>query len=93
MIRFSNLRLTIRVKAAIRMTIAPVLAIWFGRLYWILLLFVTRIRRELIGFFGSIRFLESTFRPVDVVKHSIEISKASTRLEKVPFLPLIKVIL
>ena len=93
MIRLNHLRVAIRVEEAIRMTIAPVLTVWFVRFDWVELRFITRIWRELQVFFGSIRFLGGTLCPVDVVKDSIEITKASTGLEKVPFLPLIKVVL
>jgi hypothetical protein len=83
------------------MTIAPVLTVWFVRFDRIglvklnhpTLCFITRIWRELKVLFGSIRFLGGTLCPVDVVKDSIEITKACTGLEKVPFLPLIKIVL
>ena len=69
------------------MAIAPVLAVWFTLFY------VTWIWRELEVLFGSLRFRGSTLCPVDIVKDSVEITKASTGLEKVSFLPLIKVVL
>ena len=93
LIRLNHLRVAIRVEEAIRMTIAPVLTVWFVRFDRIELRFITRIWGELKVFFGSIRFLGGTLCPVDVVKDSIEITKTSTGLEKVPFLPLIKVVL